>query len=89
MCKFASETYKQLIMDAQKTKEQALEFIKNAVKHKQEWKKELETFTIRTTHATLEGQELYVAIIVENRNRHLKDVTDEFDNTVIALADKP
>ncbi len=43
MCKFASETYKQLIMDAQKTKEQALEFIKNAVKHKQEWKKELET----------------------------------------------
>ncbi len=46
-------------------------------------------FTIRTTHATLEGQELYVAIIVENRNRHLKDVTDEFDNTVIALADKP
>ena len=46
-------------------------------------------FTIRTTHATLEGQELYVAIIVENRNRYLKAVTDEFDNTVAALVDKP
>ena len=46
-------------------------------------------FTIRTTHATLEGQELYVAIIVENRNRHLKAITDEFDSTVTALADKP
>ena len=30
------------IMEAKKTKEQALEFIKAAVKHKQEWKKELE-----------------------------------------------
>ncbi len=29
-------------MEAKKTKEQALEFIKAAVKHKQEWKKELE-----------------------------------------------
>ena len=30
------------IMEVKKTKEQALEFIKAAVKHKQEWKKELE-----------------------------------------------
>ena len=30
------------IMEIKKTKEQALEFIKAAVKHKQEWKKELE-----------------------------------------------
>ncbi len=29
-------------MEAKKTKEQALDFIKTAVKHKQEWKKELE-----------------------------------------------
>ena len=30
------------IMEAKKTKEEALEFIKNAVRHKQEWRKELE-----------------------------------------------
>ena len=29
-------------MEAKKTKEEALEFIKQAVKHKQEWRKELE-----------------------------------------------
>lgn len=46
-------------------------------------------FTIRTTHATVEGQELYVAIIVENRNSRLQAITDEFDSTVAALADKP
>ena len=33
---------KREIMEVKKTKEQALEFIKAAVKHKQEWKKELE-----------------------------------------------
>lgn len=46
-------------------------------------------FTIRTTHATVEGQELYVAIIVENRNSRLKAITNEFDSTVAALTDKP
>ena len=30
------------VMEAKKTKEQALDFIRSAVKHKQEWKKELE-----------------------------------------------
>lgn len=30
------------IMKVKKTKEEALEFIKSAVKHKQEWRKELE-----------------------------------------------
>ena len=30
------------IMEVKKTKEEALEFIKSAVKHKQEWRKELE-----------------------------------------------
>ena len=30
------------IMEIKKTKEQAIDFIKAAVKHKQEWKKELE-----------------------------------------------
>jgi len=37
----------------------------------------------------VEGQELYVAIIVENRNSHLKAITDEFDSTAAALTDKP
>ena len=46
-------------------------------------------FTIRTTHATVEGQELYVAIIVENRNSRLKAITDEFDSTAAAQTDKP
>ena len=31
-----------MIMEIKKTKEQAIDFIKAAVKHKQEWKKELE-----------------------------------------------
>ena len=31
-----------MIMETKKTKEQALNFIKTAVMHKQEWKKELE-----------------------------------------------
>lgn len=46
-------------------------------------------FTIRTTHVSIEGQELYVAIIVENRNSRLKAITNEFDTTVAALTDKP
>ena len=32
----------QEIMEAKKTKEAALNFIKTAIKHKQEWRKELE-----------------------------------------------
>jgi hypothetical protein len=46
-------------------------------------------FTIRTTHANVEGQELYVAIIVENRNSRLHEITEEFDSTAAALAEKP
>ena len=30
-----------------------------------------------------------IKFIVENRNRYLKAVTDEFDSTVAALKDKP
>ena len=43
LCIFAARNNKTTtIMEVKKTKEQALEFIKAAVKHKQEWKKELE-----------------------------------------------
>ena len=153
-------------MNVKKTKEEALNFIKTAIQHKQEWKKELEAefngkdvnvvflwfskidnvrsphdpnisaitfiiideffteyenvllyycdstdhreagrnrlfirwfekaanpnrFTIRTTHAIVEGQGIYVAIIVENRNSLLHAITDEFDATAAALTSKP
>ena len=46
-------------------------------------------FTIRTTHAFVEGQGIYVAIIVENRNPLLQAITDEFEATAAALSDKP
>ena len=46
-------------------------------------------FTIRSTHASIEGQELYISIIVENRNSKLKEITQEFDDTVSALTLKP
>ena len=46
-------------------------------------------FTIRTTHAKVEGQMIYVAIIVENRNSLLQAITDDFDATAVALTEKP
>ena len=46
-------------------------------------------FTIRTTHATVEGQGIYVAIIVENRNSKIKAITEEFEATAAALTEKP
>lgn len=42
-------------------------------------------FTIRTTHAQVEGQGIYVAIIVENRNKKLSAITAEFEETAAAL----
>lgn len=46
-------------------------------------------FTIRTTHASVEGQGIYVAIIVENRNPKLQAITEDFEATAEALANKP
>lgn len=46
-------------------------------------------FTIRTTNAEVEGQGIYIAIIVENRNSRLQAITDEFDATAAALTNKP
>lgn len=42
-------------------------------------------FTICTTNTVVEGQGIYVAIIVENRNPHLDDITKEFNETASAL----
>lgn len=46
-------------------------------------------FTIRTANATIEGQGFYAAIIVENRNPLLTDITADFDQTAVALTNKP
>lgn len=47
-------------------------------------------FTIRTAHVIVEGQGIYVAIIVENNNPKLKDVLEDFDSTAASLTeDKP
>lgn len=46
-------------------------------------------FTIRTTHAVVEGQGVYIAIIVENRNSRLRAITDEFEETSAVLTGKP
>ncbi|MBQ7462658.1 MAG: hypothetical protein IJS63_10540 [Bacteroidaceae bacterium] len=47
-------------------------------------------FTIRTANAVVEGQGFYAAIIVENNNPKLTDITEDFERTAQALtADKP
>lgn len=42
-------------------------------------------FTICSTHAVVEGQGIYVSIIVENRNPKLKAITTDFEETASAL----
>ncbi len=46
-------------------------------------------FTIRSASATIEGQGFFAAIIVENRNSKLKDITADFEETAAVLSDKP
>lgn len=46
-------------------------------------------FTIRSTSTAIEGQGFYAAIIVENRNPLLTDITADFDKTAAALTNKP
>lgn len=46
-------------------------------------------FTIRSASTTIEGQGFYAAIIVENRNPLLTDITAEFDRTAASLTNKP
>lgn len=46
-------------------------------------------FTIRTAKAVVEDETLYAAIIVDNRNPHLEDITTDFDRTAALLTDKP
>lgn len=45
-------------------------------------------FTIRNANAEVEGEGIYAAIIVENRNERLKYIIDEFDETARVLARK-
>ena len=46
-------------------------------------------FTIRSANTTIEGQGFYAAIIVENRNPLLTDITADFDKTAVSLTNKP
>ncbi len=44
-------------------------------------------FTICSANATVEGQGIYAAIIVENRNPLLNDIISEFNSTASMLAE--
>ena len=46
-------------------------------------------FTIRSASTIIEGQGFYAAIIVENRNPLLTDITADFDKTAYSLTNKP
>jgi len=46
-------------------------------------------FTIRSASTIIEGQGFYAAIIVENRNPMLTDITADFDQTAVSLTNKP
>ena len=46
-------------------------------------------FTIRSASTVIEGQGFYAAIIVENRNPKLTDITADFDQTAVSLTNKP
>lgn len=50
---------------------------------------EPDRFTIRSASTTIEGQGFYAAIIVENRNPLLIDITADFDQTAVSLTNKP
>ena len=45
-------------------------------------------FTIKQAHTEIEGQGIYIAIIVENRNPKLKAITDEFEYAAANLTTK-
>ena len=47
------------------------------------------SFTIRTASANVEGEIVYIAIIVDNRNPQLQAITNDFDATASALTNKP
>lgn len=46
-------------------------------------------FTIRTANAEVEGETIYMAIIVENRNPKVKEIAADFEQTAAMLANKP
>ena len=46
-------------------------------------------FTICTANAHVEGEMVYIAIIVDNSNPNLQAITDDFNETAEALTNKP
>ena len=73
-------------MEARMNREQAINWLKNAQKRQQEWQQEVKQ---RWASTTIEGQGFYAAIIVENRNPLLTDITADFDKTAVTLTNKP
>ena len=56
------------------------------------WFKESDTlgqFTIKTANAKVEDQTLYVAIIVENNNPKIEEITNSFEAEAEMLTNKP
>ena len=51
--------------------------------------KQLVFETIRSASTTIEGQGFFAAIIVENCNPLLTDITADFDQTAVSLTNKP
>ena len=73
-------------MEERMNREQAVNWLKNAQKRQQEWQQEVKQ---RSASTTIEGQGFYAAIIVENRNPLLTDITADFDKTAVTLTNKP
>lgn len=46
-------------------------------------------FSICTAHTKVEGEMVYIAIIVDNRNPHLQAITYDFNETAKTLTNKP
>ncbi|MBR1800280.1 MAG: hypothetical protein IJ767_02110 [Bacteroidaceae bacterium] len=48
-----------------------------------------ERFTIRTAHAQIEKETLYIAVIVEKRNPFYSDIQKQIDHDAALLSEKP
>jgi len=46
-------------------------------------------FTIRTANTEVENEMVYIAIIINNRNPHLQEILNDFNDMAIALTNKP
>ncbi len=89
-----NNTDTQVDMSAKRTYEQVVDWLKAAQKRQQEWQQEVkQRWAAKQQSAsastTIEGQGFYAAIIVENRNPLLTNITADFDQTAVMLTNKP